>query len=56
MADYKIVKKCRLCEKRFVVGKDKARYIYCEACQQRIQDGRKKEEEEEQEKESAKKP
>ena len=32
MADYKIVKYCRWCKKRFVVGKVDAKKNYCEDC------------------------
>jgi len=37
MVDYKIVKYCRLCKKRFVVSKKDAKTNYCEDCLKRIQ-------------------
>jgi hypothetical protein len=35
MVDYKIVKYCRLCKKRFVVSKGEVRVIYCPECQKK---------------------
>lgn len=37
MVDYKIVKYCRLCKKRFVVSKGESRKNYCDKCQLRIE-------------------
>ncbi len=36
MADYKIVKYCRLCRTRFVVNKKDAKMNYCKKCQVKI--------------------
>ncbi len=36
MVDYKIVKYCRLCKKRFVVNKGESKRYYCDECQLRI--------------------
>ncbi len=36
MIDYKIVKFCRLCRKRFVVHKIDAKKNYCDDCQPKI--------------------
>ena len=36
MADYNIVKYCRLCKKRFVVGKSEAKKNYCDVCQLKV--------------------
>ncbi|MFH1827651.1 MAG: hypothetical protein ABH824_00145 [Nanoarchaeota archaeon] len=33
MAEYKLVKYCRLCKKRFVVDKSEKRKNYCDTCQ-----------------------
>jgi uncharacterized Fe-S radical SAM superfamily protein PflX len=33
MADYKIVKYCKLCKTRFVVHKSESKKNYCEACE-----------------------
>lgn len=33
MADYRFVKYCRLCKKRFLVGKGEKRKNYCDKCQ-----------------------
>lgn len=42
MVEYKIVKYCKLCKKRFVVDKKEARKFYCDKCQ-KIADKYKKE-------------
>lgn len=44
MVDYRIVKYCRLCKTRFVVPKSKAKVVYCEKCQRRIEESNQKEE------------
>ena len=36
MADYKLVKHCRLCKARFVVDRGQARVIYCTKCQKKV--------------------
>lgn len=36
MIDYKIVKYCRLCKRRFVVAKGESKKIYCKDCQVRV--------------------
>ena len=36
MIDYKIVKYCRLCRKRFLVDKGQVRIIYCTECQKKV--------------------
>ena len=36
MADYNIVKFCRLCKVRFVVNKTEAKKNYCDKCQIKI--------------------
>ena len=33
MADYRIIKYCRLCKKRFVVNKGESKKNYCDDCQ-----------------------
>ena len=33
MVDYKLVKYCKLCKKRFVVDKNESRKFYCDKCQ-----------------------
>jgi len=37
MVDYKIVKHCRLCRKRFVVNKGESKRIYCDECKLKIE-------------------
>jgi ribosomal protein L37AE/L43A len=37
MVDYKIVKYCRLCKKRFVVNKGESKIIYCDDCKLKIE-------------------
>gem|GEM_PF-2679413 len=32
MADYNIVKYCRVCKKRYLVGKDEVKKHYCDEC------------------------
>lgn len=39
MTEYNIVKYCRLCRKRYVVGKADARKNYCDKCKARIDAG-----------------
>jgi hypothetical protein len=51
MVEYRIVKYCRLCKKRFVVPKAKAKVVYCEHCQERIEQSEQKEEKEKEENE-----
>jgi hypothetical protein len=36
MIDYKIVKYCRLCKKRFVVNKGESKQNYCDECQSKF--------------------
>jgi len=36
MVEYKIVKYCRLCKKRYVVNRGEAKKIYCVTCQRKI--------------------
>jgi hypothetical protein len=36
MADYKIVKYCRMCRKRFVVNKTESKQYYCDDCQSKV--------------------
>jgi len=36
MVDYRIVKHCRLCRKRFLVNKGESKLIYCPPCQERV--------------------
>lgn len=38
MVDYKIVKYCRMCKKRFVVRKGESKINYCEECQSKFND------------------
>jgi hypothetical protein len=33
MADYQIVKFCRMCRKRYLVGKGESKKNYCDKCQ-----------------------
>lgn len=41
MVDYKVVKFCRFCTKRFVVEKGQNRAIYCDSCQKKVNAARK---------------
>ena len=36
MAEYNIVKYCRLCKKRYVVTKGESKKNYCDECQKKI--------------------
>jgi uncharacterized Fe-S radical SAM superfamily protein PflX len=36
MVDYRIVKYCRLCKKRFVVDKSENKKNYCDECQKKL--------------------
>jgi len=36
LVDYRIVKYCGLCKKRFVVNKGENKKIYCEDCYQKV--------------------
>lgn len=36
MADYKIVKYCKICKKRFVVNKNESKQYYCDDCQSKV--------------------
>ncbi|MFC1768611.1 hypothetical protein ACFLZX_02510 [Nanoarchaeota archaeon] len=36
MVDYKIVKNCMWCRKRFVVSKGEAKRYYCDECQIKV--------------------
>jgi len=36
MVDYKIIKYCKLCNKRFVVNKGESKKKYCEDCQLKV--------------------
>ena len=36
MIDYKIIKFCRICKKRYIVKKGENKKIYCDECQKRI--------------------
>jgi len=33
MVEYNVVKYCRMCKKRFLVGKSEAKKNFCDACQ-----------------------
>ncbi len=50
MANYKIVKYCGMCKKRFVVQKGESKRIYCDDCQKRLEEQIRKEQKEESEK------
>jgi len=41
MVDYKIVKHCIWCRKRFVVHKSEAKKNYCDTCQVKVNKERK---------------
>jgi PHP family Zn ribbon phosphoesterase len=43
MANYKLVKYCRLCKTRFTVEKSDSRKVYCEECSKRISEEPKNE-------------
>lgn len=36
MAEYKIVKYCRLCKKRFIVNRGESKMYYCDDCQSKV--------------------
>jgi hypothetical protein len=36
MVEYNVVKFCRFCKNRFVVGKREARRMYCDACEKKV--------------------
>jgi len=36
MVDYKIVKYCRLCRKRYVISKGEFKKVYCDECLPKI--------------------
>ncbi len=58
MADYRIVKYCRKCNKRYLVNKGEGKKVYCEDCYKKVLKDkikREKEEEKEAAKEAAKK-
>jgi len=38
MADYRIVKYCRMCKKRYVVDKGQSKKNYCDDCQKRMEE------------------
>ena len=44
MVDYNIVKKCKLCQGRFVVDKSKRRAVFCDKCQKKAEKSRASEE------------
>ncbi|MDD5086968.1 MAG: hypothetical protein PHV16_04410 [Candidatus Nanoarchaeia archaeon] len=46
MVEYRIVKYCRLCKKRFLVNKGESKKNYCDECQLRLEKEREKEEDE----------
>jgi hypothetical protein len=41
MIDYKIIKYCRFCKKKFIVRKGESKRIYCDECQEKIDTHRK---------------
>lgn len=43
MADYKIVKHCRLCKVRYVVARSESKKNYCDRCQQMMYPDNRKE-------------
>jgi len=43
MVDYKIVKYCKMCKKRFVVNKGEQRKYYCDICQKKYDKWRESE-------------
>jgi hypothetical protein len=47
MIDYKIIKYCILCRKRFVVRKGESKIRYCEECQKKLDKEREKQTREE---------
>jgi len=42
MIDYKIIKYCRICRKRYVVMKGEAKKIFCVECQKKLDKERSK--------------
>ena len=47
MMDYKLVKYCRFCKKKFFASRGESRKYYCDDCQAMINNQRKMEEENE---------
>jgi len=44
MFEYKVVKHCGHCKKRFVVSRENKRQYYCDECQERIAKLKKRDE------------
>lgn len=44
IAEYKIIKYCPVCKKRFVVNKGESKIRYCEECQKRYEKQKNNEE------------
>jgi len=44
MPEYQIVKHCRLCKERFVVGKGESKIYYCKKCQAKVDEYNQSEE------------
>lgn len=49
MANYRLVKYCRMCKVRFVVDRSRSREHYCEACTKKYLDNQAQENEEKKE-------
>ena len=47
MAEYKIIKYCRMCRKRFVVNKGESKKNYCDECVIKLNADKEKKSEEE---------
>ena len=45
MADYKMVKYCMLCRKKFFAQKGESKRIYCDVCEKRVREQARKEQE-----------
>ncbi len=42
MPEYNMVKYCRICKKRYIVGKGQSAKVYCVDCQKKIDEGQEK--------------
>jgi hypothetical protein len=50
MVEYRLVKYCRICRKRFIVNKGESKKYYCDECQLKVNKEREKSYKEEEEK------
>jgi hypothetical protein len=52
MADYRIIKYCRMCKKRYIVEKGESKKDYCDECRERFLKQKEKERLEKEKKEN----